>query len=94
MGEQNHIGVSQSANAAQARPPTVSPLIVPAIDVVREGRPEPFLDSRPTRSSAPSQWGGIALEKYTVPAVFMPRQNFSIYFTSGHYVPFASGDRG
>ena len=73
MGDQHHIGVSQSANAAQARPPTVSPLIVPAIGVVREGRPEPFLDSRPTRSSASSQWGGIALEKYTVPAVFMPR---------------------
>ena len=73
MGDQNHIGVSQSTNAAQARPPTVSPLMVPAIGVVREGRPEPFLDSRPTRSSAPAQWGGIALENYTVPAVFMPR---------------------
>ena len=73
MGDRNHIGVSQSANAAQARPPTVNPLIVPAIGVVREGRPEPFLDSRPTRSSAPAQWGGIAIENYTVPAVFMPR---------------------
>ena len=73
MGHKNRTGISESANAAQARPPTVSPRIVPAIDVVREGRPEPFLDSRPTRSSAPAQWGGIALENYTVPAVFIPR---------------------
>src|SRR6185312_2632684 len=71
MGDKSRIGVSGSANASQARPPTVSCLIVPAIDVVREGRPEPFLDRRPTRSTA--QWGGIALENYTVPAVFMPR---------------------
>ena len=73
MDYKNRNGVSESENAAQARPPTVNHLIVPAIDVVREGRPEPFLDSRPTRSSAFSQWGGFALENYTVPAVFMPR---------------------
>ena len=51
MGDRNRNGISKSANAAQARPPTVSRLIVPAIDVVREGRPEPFLDSHPTRSN-------------------------------------------
>ena len=73
MGDQNRIGTLESANAAQARPPTVSRLIVPATDVVREGRPEPFLDSRPTRSSTLAQWGGIALENYTIPAVFIPR---------------------
>jgi AraC family transcriptional regulator len=57
MGDKNRTGISESANAAQARPPTVRRLIVPAIDVVREGRPEPFLNSRPTGSSAPAQWG-------------------------------------
>jgi AraC family transcriptional regulator len=73
MGDQNRIGTLESANAAQARRPTVSRLTVPATDVVREGRPEPFLDSRPTRSSTLAQWGGIALENYTIPAVFIPR---------------------
>jgi AraC family transcriptional regulator len=73
MGDKNCTGVSKSTNAAQARRPAVSRLIVPAIDVVREGRPEPFLDSHPTRSSTPAQWSGIALENYTVPAVFIPR---------------------
>jgi AraC family transcriptional regulator len=54
-------------------PCTFGRLAVPAVDVVREGRIEPFLDSRPTKSSAPAHWGGIALEKYTVPGVFIPR---------------------
>lgn len=39
------------------------------LDVVREGRPQPFPDSRPTRPSAPAQWGGIGLENCTVPEV-------------------------
>jgi len=77
MGDQNDTGVSQSANAAQARPPTVSHRIVPAIDVVREGRPEPFLDSRPTGSSAPAQWGGIALEFSKCSALF-PRSTLHL----------------
>ena len=71
MGDRNRNRIPKSVIAAQAPPPTVSGLIVPAIDVVREGRPEPFLDSHPTRSTG--QWGGIALENYTVPGVFIPR---------------------
>ena len=39
MGDKNRIAVSKSANATQARTPTVRGLVVPAIDVVREGRP-------------------------------------------------------
>jgi hypothetical protein len=31
---------------------------------------QPFLEPRPTQSSSPAQWRGIALENYTVPAVF------------------------
>jgi AraC family transcriptional regulator len=50
------------------------------VDVVREGRVEPFLDTSPTKSSAPAQWGGIALENYTVPAVFIPRHQHPEHF--------------
>jgi AraC family transcriptional regulator len=82
MTDKHRPGVSQSANAARAHRSTVSPLIVPAIDVVREGRSEPFLDSRATRSSAPAQWPGIALENYTVPAVFIRRHEHPENFLS------------
>lgn len=62
-------------------------LAIPAVNVVREGRIEPFLDCCPTRTSVPVHWGGIALEKYTVPAVFIPRhehpENFLHVVLSG-----------
>jgi len=62
------------------RPSTVGGLVVPAVIVVREGRIEPFLDRRPTNSSARAHWGGVALEKYTVPAVFIPRHEHPEHF--------------
>ena len=80
MGDKHRIGVLQSADGAPARPPTFGRHIVPVVDVVREGRVEPFLDSRPTRSSAPVQWAGIALENYAVPAVFIPRHQHPEHF--------------
>ena len=80
MGDKHRIGVLQSAEGAPARPPTFGRHIVPVVDVVREGRVEPFLDSRPTRSSAPVQWAGIALENYAVPAVFIPRHQHPEHF--------------
>jgi AraC family transcriptional regulator len=54
--------------------------IVPRIDVLREGRAEPFLDKQPTLSSSPMQWGGIALEGYAVPALFIPRHEHTNAF--------------
>jgi AraC family transcriptional regulator len=54
--------------------------IIPGIDVLREGRGEPFLDTRPTLSSSPVQWGGIALESYAVPALFIPRHEHTNAF--------------
>ena len=45
----------------------------PAINVLREGRLEPFLESTPIKSSAAAHWGGIALATYAVPAVFISR---------------------
>jgi hypothetical protein len=55
------VDVSQSAEGARVQSPTVSRLIVPGVGVVRNGRAEPFLETRPTLSSAPVQRGGIAL---------------------------------
>jgi AraC family transcriptional regulator len=80
MGTKHRVDVSEPAETARARSPAVGRLIVPGVDVVREGRAEPFLDSRSTRLSAPVVWGGIALENYTVPAVFIPRHEHPEHF--------------
>jgi AraC family transcriptional regulator len=79
MGDTSRFGVSLT-DGSRGRPSTFLRLVVPAVIVVREGRIEPFLDSRPTKSSAPAHWGGIALEKYTVPAVFIPRHEHPEHF--------------
>src|SRR5262250_1721845 len=42
--------------------------VVPRIEVVREGRVEPFLHAHPTLSSAAIQWAGLAVEDYHTPA--------------------------
>jgi AraC family transcriptional regulator len=47
-------------------------ITLPGVNVVREGRTGPFLGSHPAGSRFAVQWGGIALEKYKVPAVFVP----------------------
>jgi AraC family transcriptional regulator len=62
------------------RPTTASHIIVPGIGVLREGRTEPFLDNPASRSSAPVHWGGIALENFRVPAVFIPRHEHPQHF--------------
>ena len=74
MDGTNSFGVNL-AGGSRRRPSTsvVPAVVVPAVDVVREGRVEPFLDSRPIKTSGPVRWGGIALESYAVPAVFIPR---------------------
>lgn len=58
---------------SRGKPSTFGRPVVHPVNVVREGRVEPFLDSRPTKSSVPAQWGGVDLENYTVPSVFIPR---------------------
>ena len=72
MGAKNRTGTSESADAGRARFPEPGRFI-PTIDVVREGRVEPFLNSDPTKSIAPAQWSGIAIETFTTPAIFIPR---------------------
>ncbi len=74
MGDKNRTGISESADAGRARFP--EPGRFPAMDVVREGRVEPFLHSHPTKV----QWSGIAIENYTTPAVFIPRHEHLDHF--------------
>jgi AraC family transcriptional regulator len=49
------------------------PPVLPGVEVMREGRAEPFLDAQPSLSSATVQWSGLALEDYLVPALVIPR---------------------
>jgi AraC family transcriptional regulator len=53
--------------------PTASRLFVPCLGVVRRGCVEPLVDARPALSSAHARWTGIALEKYSTPAISIPR---------------------
>jgi len=46
---------------------------VSAVEVQREGRLEPFLDTHPALSSAAVQWRGIAVEQHSTPACVIPR---------------------
>jgi AraC-like ligand binding domain len=80
MGTKHRADVSQSAEGTRAGSPPLSRIIVPRVDVVREGRAVRFLDTCPTLSNAPVQWGGIALENYTVPAVLIPRHEHPEHF--------------
>jgi len=80
MAAKHLANVSQSSEGFQARPSMTGRIVLPGVDVVREGRAEPFLDSPPTLSSATVQWGGIALENYTTPAVFIPRHEHPEHF--------------
>lgn len=59
---------------------TASSIIVPGVDVVREGRVQPFLDTCPTLSSAHLEWGGIALQNYKSPAHLIPRHQHPEHF--------------
>jgi hypothetical protein len=47
--------------------------ILSAVEVVREGRIEPFLPAQPTLSSSSVRWAGQALEDYSIPACVIPR---------------------
>jgi len=52
---------------------TGRPPALPGVEVMREGRAEPFLCAQPTLSSAAVRWSGLALEDYLVPALVIPR---------------------
>ena len=58
--------------AAEERQTCHSPKLS-GVEVMREGRVEPFLHAQPTLSSATVGWSGLALEDYSVPALVIPR---------------------
>jgi|tagenome__1003787_1003787.scaffolds.fasta_scaffold20873265_2 AraC family transcriptional regulator len=80
MGAEPVVDLSSSAQPAGARASTVSRMVVPAVEVLRDGRTVPFLDARPTLSSARCTWPGIALQNYSVPAVLIPRHQHPEHF--------------
>jgi AraC family transcriptional regulator len=71
--------VSRGAAGIKARSPDIDPVVLPGIDVVREGRQERFLAAPPTLSSL-MRWRGIALQNWSVPAVFIPRHEHPEHF--------------
>jgi len=80
MAATYHSIVHKLSGSASARYPASSRVVVPGVDVVRDGREEPFLPSRPTLSSVPAAWGGIVLENYSVPAVLISRHEHPEHF--------------
>jgi AraC family transcriptional regulator len=65
--------IPDSLESAAARRSGANRLILPGVGVIRQGRVEPFLLTPPKLSSTAVQWGGIALDNYSVPAVIIPR---------------------
>ena len=47
--------------------------VLSGVEVVREGRVEPFLHTHPTLSSSSVRWAGFAVEDYSIPACVIPR---------------------
>jgi AraC family transcriptional regulator len=80
MAPKHWADVLQSLEKAHARPPPTSRIILPGVDVIREGRVEPFLDTAPTASSASVQWEGIELRNYSTPPVFISRHEHPEHF--------------
>ena len=56
--------------------------ILRGVNVVHEGRTEPFLGGHLADSISAGKWGGIALEKCKLPAVFAPRHEHPEHFLS------------
>jgi len=55
-------------------------LILPGVEVMREGRVEPFLHAHPMLSSADVRWSGFVLEDYSVPACVIPQHEHVEHF--------------
>ena len=55
-------------------------LVLPGVEVMREGRVEPFLHAHPTLSSADVRWSGFVLEDYSVPACVIPQHEHVDHF--------------
>ncbi len=55
-------------------------VVLSRIEVVREGRVEPFVVARPTQTSASARWSGLALENYSNAPVIVPRHEHPEHF--------------
>ena len=64
--------VRDTGRRRPASEPVVLPAL-PAVEVVREGRVEPFLHARPALSSAAVGWSGLAFEDHSIPACVISR---------------------
>lgn len=80
MGAATRVNSFHPVDDSRAQSAPVNRFSVPGIDVVREGRSEPFISTEPTLSSSSARWGGIALETYAVPALFIPRHEHADAF--------------
>jgi AraC family transcriptional regulator len=80
MAEKHRAEVSALAEAPLSGSSAGRRLIVSGVNVIREGRAQPLLHTISTRSSDAGQWEGIALQSYTVPAVFIPRHEHPEHF--------------
>jgi len=80
MGATSQDNVPRGLAGIKAQSPAINQIILPGVDVVREGRQERFLEAPPTLSSSPVHWRGIALENWSVPAVFIPRHEHPEHF--------------
>jgi AraC family transcriptional regulator len=67
------------ASESKAQPPALTEASPARVGVVREGSQERFLEAAPTLSSS-SAWQGLALEAYSVPAVFIPEHEHPEHF--------------
>jgi AraC family transcriptional regulator len=65
--------IPQPLHSTTLQRATGSRLIIPGVEVMREGRVEPFLHAHPTLSSAAVCWKGLAVEDYSIPACVIPR---------------------
>lgn len=80
MGATNTADFLPGVSGTKAQSPVIDQVFLPGIDVVRDGCKERFLETRPTLSSSPVRWRGIALENYEVPAVLIPRHQHPDHF--------------
>jgi len=68
------------AQSTQLRCGTHQRIVLPGIEVVREGRVEPFVYERPTLTSATVCWSGVALENYSSAPLIVPRHEHLEHF--------------
>jgi AraC family transcriptional regulator len=76
-----HTAVGPQPPQNRAPRPAAGDRLMPSrVEVIREGRVEPFLHVHPTLSSADVRWSGLALEDYSTAACVIPRHEHVEHF--------------